>query len=578
MVEFIAYWLAAPLSAVIHNCNLWEWPLACLLLFGALRGWLPVPSVWVRRAYRWSRSPWIAYCSLPLVLLAVRALLLPWKPVPLPYVPDEWSHRLLADTLLAGRFANPPHPLWPFFETIHVLPLPSYASMYLPGPALILAAGQFLFGSHFAGVLLGCVLMTVASLWALRAWLPPFWAWWGTALIAGKVLLNGSANGYWINSYWGGAPGALGGAMVLGAAGRIRSRPSVWLGLIYGAGLVLLGMTRPLEGAVMGAAVTLWLLARDGRRLFRPALGATITLALGALFLTQFCRAVTGDPWQLPYFANQQRYGWPMTALWMTPVAKPLNHAKLADYWDWERSEHRQIETAGALLQHAPLKFTKQWHHYAGPLLSIPLLGIVAALRVRRVRWLGFLAALGLVVVATEQSAFPHYFAPFTVALIAVFAWAGRTWVQLQPRVAIPYLVWLPAALLVALIPRTAAPFIERPEQIQGSDGWCCRYGIGEVRQRVVTQLSRLGTRHVVLVRYSRRDPNFTLDWVYNPPVIDSASVIFARDRGEPQNQALRDYYPDRTFWVAIPDQDPIVVEPYNRLSFQHGNFTPLLP
>jgi hypothetical protein len=82
----------------------------------------------------------------------------------------------------------------------------------------------------------------------------------------------------------------------------------------------------------------------------------------------------------------------------------------------------------------------------------------------------------------------------------------------------------------------------------------------------------------VVLVRYSRRDPNFTLDWVYNPPVIDSAPVIFARDLGEPRNQALRDYYRDRTFWVAIPDQDPIVVEPYNRLSFQHGNFTPLLP
>lgn len=578
MIDFIAYWLAAPLSAVIHNCNLWEWPLALLLLCCAWRGWLPVSAHWIRQAQRWSRSSWIAYLSLPLALVAIRVLLLPWKPVPLPYVPDEWSHRLLADTLLAGRLANPPHPLWPFFETIHVLPLPAYASMYLPGPALFLAAGKFLFGSHYGGVLLSCVLMTGVSLWALRAWLPPFWAWWGTLLITGKVLLNGSANGYWINSYWGGAPGALGGALVLGAAGRLRAHPSWWNGALFGAGLVLLALTRPLEGAVLGLAATIWLTLRSGRRLLRPALGAAVILAAGALSLTEFCRAVTGNPWQLPYFVNQQRYGWPMTALWMTPAAKPGIHPKLADYWEWERGEHRQIETAGALLQHAPLKINKQWHHYAGPLLSIPLLALAAALRNRRVRWLGAVSALGLLVIVTEQSAFPHYFAPFTVAVAGVLAWTCRMWVTRQPRVAIAYLFWLPAAFLLALVPRAAAPVIERPEQIMLSDGWCCRYGIGEARQRVVAQLERAGPRHVVLVRYSRRDPDFTMDWVYNPPLIDSARVIFARDLGEPRNQALRDYYPGRAFWVAVPDKDPILFEPYNPLSFEHGTQSPHFP
>lgn len=578
MIDFVAYWLAAPLSAVIHNCNFWEWPLALLLLGAAWRGWLPVSGCWVRRAYQCARSPLTAYLSLPLVLLAVRVLLLPFRPLPLPYVPDEWSHQLLADTLLSGRLANPSHPLWPFFETIHVLPLPAYASMYLPGSALFLAAGKFLFGSHYGGVLLSCVLMTVAALWALRAWLPPFWAWWATLLITGKVLLNGSANGYWIHSYWGGAPGALGGALLLGAAGRLRSAPSLANGLVFGAGLVLLAITRPLEGAILGFAVTAWLFARFPRAQFRPACAAVLVLALGGLGLAHFCRAVTGSPWQLPYFANQQRYGWPMTALWMKPEPKPIIHAKLVDYWEWERNEHTQIETPAAILQYAPLKINKQWHHYAGPLLTIPLLALAAAMRSRRVRGLALLTALGLAVVITEQSAFPHYFAPFTVAAMAVLAWSCRQWILRQPRVAVPYLFWLPAALLVALIPRSIAPVIERPEQILRSDGWCCRYGVGAVRERVVQQLERLGADHVVLVRYSRRDRDFTLDWVYNPPVIDSARVVFARDLGEPRNQALRDYYPNRTFWVAIPDEDPIVVEPYNRLSFQHGNLSPVLP
>src|SRR5689334_12986685 len=47
-----------------------------------------------------------------LTALAARAVVLPILPVPIPLVDDEYSHLLLADTLLHGRLANPTHPMW----------------------------------------------------------------------------------------------------------------------------------------------------------------------------------------------------------------------------------------------------------------------------------------------------------------------------------------------------------------------------------------------------------------------------------------------------------------------------------
>ena len=146
--------------------------------------------------------------------LLLRLALLPFFPVPLPFLPDDFSFLLAADTFAHGRLTNLPPLMWAHFESVHVTVLPTYTSMYFPGPGLVLAAGKVLFGNPWIGILLTTALMCAAICWALQAWLPPTWALLGGFL---SVLRIGLFS-YWINTYTGGAPiAALGGALVLGS-------------------------------------------------------------------------------------------------------------------------------------------------------------------------------------------------------------------------------------------------------------------------------------------------------------------------------------------------------------------------
>ena len=69
---------------------------------------------------------WSLVCA-GLFSLLVNGTMALFLGVPPPAVHDEYSYWLAADTFAHGRLANPPHPLWVYFETMHVLQQPTYA-------------------------------------------------------------------------------------------------------------------------------------------------------------------------------------------------------------------------------------------------------------------------------------------------------------------------------------------------------------------------------------------------------------------------------------------------------------------
>jgi hypothetical protein len=493
--------------------------------------------------------------------------------IPVPQVHDEFSYLLAADTYAHGRLTNPTHPLWPWFETFHVLQRPTYMSRYPPGQGAFLALGQ-LAGLPIAGAWLSAAFACAAVVWMLVVWLPPRWALAGGVLLATHPLMMA-----WSHSYWGGGVAVLGGALTISGAVRLARSSSASDSLLLGAGMVVLAYSRPWEGGVLA----ILLLVVGGAMRLIPWKGlwpAAIVLALGLAFLAYDNWRVTGHPLLLPHVLYGRQYGTTPPLIWQGTHHVVYRHRVMEQIsTEWDLDLYRQRRSPAGLLMLVPDTLSV---YAAGAFAFVPdrllvrvmnpttgivlsVIGLVqelllaaplffAAAALRRDRLLGAVAivACGVFLVALVPSMFPltHYGAPLAPALLLFWLaglrelmarrWNARGWSAIVAG------MWL-FGIVFFLVENRRHP-----------------YRSDEVPQRleIARRLAAQPGRQLVIVRYlPSHNPH--AEWVENSAEIDAQSTVWAHDM--PDNAPLLRYYRDRNAWLlTVGDRAP-VLEPYER-------------
>jgi len=403
----------------------WLLVAVCLVLVWPKAGWgEPIFARIEGKFSALARHRRLAVLALGAAVILARVALLPWQHVPQPKVHDEFSYLLGGDTFAHGRLANPPHPLWVFFDTFHVIQHPTYASMYPPGQGMVLAVGERL-GQPWIGVLLSIAAMCMAFTWMLQGWVPAEWALLGGVLIWSRFGLFS----YWANSYWGGAVAATGAALVLGALARIWDHQRPRDATIFALGAGILAVSRPLEGAIFflpfGAAV-FWRALRmrepaRGTAMRRIVLPAGAVLVCAAAFVGFYNWRVTGSPAVFPHFIEQREI---TTAIFLWQHDKPpipYTNPQFNDFYHNFMPSLYQASWPAAVGQWW-YKSTDFWEFFLGPALSIPFLALPWALRERRYLLLLFQVALSAFCLWIVVYYHAHYAAPLmaTVFLLLV--------------------------------------------------------------------------------------------------------------------------------------------------------------
>ena len=501
--------------------------------------------------------------------LGIRAALLPFIPIPIPIVHDEFSYLLGADTLASGRLTNPTPPLWVHFESFHINLWPTYQSMYPPGQSAVLALGQVLFGHPWWGVWLSVGIMCGAVVWMLQGWAPPQWA-----LLGGLFCVMRYATfSYWINSYWGGAVAATGGAILLGAAVRLMRRPTTRYALLLALGLVILANTRPYEGFVFSLPAMIYLVVWFIRkRLWTPVFlrqvagPAMAVLLLAGAFCLYYNWRGTGHPLQMPYMLNAKTYHISRPFLWQTANPIPAYHHRVMRtfYTFHELPGYLNSRQRWGLEEMTGKKFQIYYVSFAWPLF---LLMFAAAWQMMKSPKRRLLAITCLVLLAglLIESWLPHsHYAAQALGATLAIAIYGLRMLRIWKPGGIPLGPMTSRAIVLVMalwLPLTVGEKMLNPNLLQINEAYLL---VGAFdRQRLQVQLERTPGLHLVIV-HSHFSHTGSDDWIYNKADIDHAKVVWARDMGPEKNEELLHYFANRRVWVVDQNDGIMRLNAYN--------------
>jgi len=550
--------------------------LALAAVFGAF-AFPSVGSEWFgeleRRFNQLARQRTLSVAAVGLLALLLRAALLPALPIPEPIVHDEFGYLLAADTFAHGRLTNPTHPMWVHFESFGIIQKPTYQCFAQPAQGLILALGRVVAGHPFWGVWLSAGLMCSAICWMLQGWLPPRWALLGGML---AIIRYGTFT-YWADSYWGGAMGAIGGALVLGALPRIKRSPGVRNALLMGLGLAVLATNRPYEGLVLSVPVAIALFAWLARKQSPPlritlrsvVLPLCVVVAMLGAGISYYCWRLTGNPLELPYQAERRQYAVAPVLLWQPLRPQPAYHNDVVKrlYAHDEVLAYESVRSPVAVIA----KMIRTWTFYLGPALSVPFLALTLVLPFgfswkqigRGTRFLLLTLGVTLIGLLAETFYAPHYFSPSTALILALVLLAMRCtyrW-QWRGRRSGLFLVRAIPVICVCLFVLRAVHGPFAGDEFY-ANAWFQRGPKSFGRAAVLRELNQVPGKQLVVVRYNSDHGPFE-EWVYNRADIDAAKVVWARELTPGENEGLLRYFGDRRAWLLEADAHPPKLSQY---------------
>lgn len=530
-----------------------------------------------RRFGQLARRRLFAVVAVGIATIVLRLAILPLIPIPTPFIPDDFSNLLAADTFAHGRLTNPTPAMWTHFESVHITMKPTYMSMYFPAQGLVMAAGKVLFGNPWFGILISAGLMCAAICWMLQAWLPPGWALLGGILAMVRLGLFS----YWTNMYTGaGSIAALGGALVLGALPRLMKTVQLRYGLLMAVGIVLLALTRPYEGLLLCLPIVLvlgrWAIFGKNRPslpvLIRRAALPLLLIVAGGAWLGYYDFRAFGRPTTLPYSINRATYAMVPYFIWQPPRPEPhYRHEQIRKFYYENELDVYKTEVSGANFLVAALgKVLMVLMSFGGIALLPSIVMFRRVLLDRRIRFLVICAFISMAGMLIMIYMLPHYLAPFTAAFYAIGLQAMRHLRVWRSRNNFAGAMLVRFSVAVCLVLAGARVFAQ-PLGLRISRWpaqslfgiWCGPDLNGNERAGIESRLEQLPGRQLVLVRYSPKRDSRDI-WVYNDADIDASKVIWAWDMGASENRELIDYYRDRKVWLVQMETHPAAVSPYS--------------
>ena len=516
--------------------------------------WRELWQKFVHALSRLARHKTLSWVGLGVFVLALRLALLPVWPIPKPTIYDEFSYLLQADTFAHGRLTNPAHPLWEFFESTYILQLPTYASRFPPAQALVMGLGQMLFGHPWFGVWLSAGLLAAALCWALQGWLAPGWALLGAFIGLDLCLFS-----YWMNSYWGGAVAAIGGALLIGAWVRIVRAKQWRCAWLFGIGAVIVILARPFEGLLFVVPTFVALAMAD--RTARVWLPIIITGVLGASWLAYDNYRITGHPLRLPYRQYYEQYE-TVPPFSIVPISTTPRTFRRFDLESRNRQTYERARSWHLFIDRPMDWLTLLRYYYGNPIWLLPVVVFMPALwRSRRTRFALILTAIIGAASLIEVWWYPHYGAPFLAAVLILVAQSLRylrQWKYRGRQVGRFLTNAMPVTVFIVMITAEAEAIATHrtTDQTQATNAQ-----IAQKESIEQALLRKQPGQHVIFVSYAGL-PSPHEEWIYNPANVDAAPIIWALDLGQTENEKLRRYYAGRSFWRFKPAES-MNIKPY---------------